>query len=206
MLARDLQKALVNYTVKNSGHEARRGYIGLSEMGLCERVIYEHYRHGLRDDGGVQQRLVNKISFELEAALIARLKAIGVYQPGKTISLSEGLVQGHTDGQIGDDLLEIKTVALEEHFPVDGHLPRKIFYQVQGYMHYTGLKNALVVYLARANGALLVVSVRYQEAIGREIAGRVERLQRAVREVKVPMCSCGRCGVVKNSRLVVSGR
>lgn len=196
MQPRDLESALVNYTVRFSGHHERRSYMGLSEVGGCERIIYEHYRRGY-STVSVQQRLVTKISFELEAALVERLTAMGIYQAGPEISLHGGLVQGHPDGLVSGDLLEIKTAAMEDHFPEGGRLSRRVFYQVQAYLHFLDLKNAQVLYLARANGAICVVGVRYAPPIGREIEGSVERLVRAAREHREPRCTCGKCGKVK---------
>ena len=99
MFTNELQRALVNWTVLHSGHVNRRGYIGLSEMGDCDLVIYQRYFNGQHFALG--EHLRARISFELEEKLVARLEAMKLYAPGEEIMLYDGLVQGHTDGVIG---------------------------------------------------------------------------------------------------------
>jgi len=194
MLDRELQSALMNWSVLHSGHETRRPYIGLSQIGNCELAQYECYMGGERFTPG--QHLRSLISFELEAALIGRLRQIGLYvDTGESICLYDGLVQGHTDGVLrGGDVLEIKTLPREAYLPQNGRLSHKDYFQVQAYMHYTRRRCAQVVYLARDTGMLLAIGARYHAPTGERIAERVERLVEAIREVRAPACNCGRCG------------
>lgn len=189
-----LQDALINWTVKNSGHENHRCYIGLSGIADCSQSIYDRYMHG-QPANGIDGHLKTRISYELEADLIQRLKNIQTVKPAQEISLYDGLVRGHPDGIIGRDLLEIKTVAEEQHFPTEMHLPRRVYWQVQAYLHYTGLKVAQVVYLARANGAICVITSRYNPSLGALIVEKIEDLVVAVKEYRRPACSCGKCEV-----------
>jgi hypothetical protein len=195
-MSNDIQTALVNWTVTHSGHENNRSYIGLSGIGDCDRICYDRYFHG-SPAHGVNGHLLCRISYELEAALIERLKASGLYTPADPISLYDGLVQGHPDGFINSfvdhDLLEIKTVAEEQHFPKNGRVGRRIYRQVQAYLHYTKRKRAQVLYLARANGALAVVTLGYNPTVAFEIVGKLEHLVQAVKNVRQPNCTCGRC-------------
>ncbi len=206
MLTKNLQQAIVNFTAQTSGWDERRPYIGLSVIGDCERIIYNRFFFGEhRPDVG--RLLTTKLSYEMEAALIARLTAIGVYSPAEPIILYGGQVQGHLDGIVdGSDILEIKTVAMEEHFPENNIVSRRIFWQIQSYMHFSTMKCTQVVYLARSTGSIHVVGVRYQERIGREVESKVRRLVDAVRDRKAPGCTCGKCGTVKEEKPVVTGR
>jgi hypothetical protein len=192
MLTRNLQTTLVNYSVAQSGFSTRRNYIGLSGIADCEQVIYDRYRFG--QQAGVDERLCTRLSYELEAALIERLKDLGLYWPGEEILLHGGLVQGHTDGQIdGREVLEIKTLPKAIWLPENGRVPRRVYWQVQAYMHYLQHAWAHVLYLARDTGELRAIGVRYNLALGKDIEAKVERLVSAVQEVKRPECSCGRC-------------
>ena len=191
MDTRMLEGELVNWSVLNSGFEPRRSYIGLSGIGDCERLIYERFREGQMSN--VKDMLKTRISYELEAALVERLKKLGKYQEGEEILLHGGLVQGHTDGSIGKDLLEIKTVPNEAALPQEGKLSHRNYWQVQAYLHYTKRIYAHVVVLARDSGLIRVVGVKYRPDLGEEIEAKVERLVKAIREYEKPGCSCGRC-------------
>ena len=192
MLSKELQTKLINYTVLHSGHQEKRGYIGLSEIGLCEQVIYDRYQHG--NHASLGDHLKCKLGYELEAALVERLTEMRLYSPGETIELYDGLVQGHTDGVLGGvDLLEIKTVPLDAFLPSDRRLPTKCFWQVQAYLHFTRRKWAHVVYLSRESGLHQVIGVTYREAMGVKILAKLERVVEAVRETERPECGCGRC-------------
>ncbi len=189
----DLQALLVDYTVKHSGHETRRAYIGLSGVGDCPRLIYDRFCFG-EQSPSVADHLKFCISYDREAALVERLKRIGVYSPGETISLYGGLVQGHTDGLIdGRDILEIKTIPASDFFPTDRKLPRRIWWQVQGYMHFLHRDYTHVVYEARSNGEIFEVIAAYHPAMGEQIGHKVAVLAEAVETRVRPACTCGRC-------------
>jgi hypothetical protein len=189
-IATDLQRQLVNYIVEHSGHEPRRRYIGLSGISDCEQVIYDRYIHGT--PATVSERMKIAISYDLERVLIEKLTALQLYRKGEEIYLYNGLVQGHTDGRIRDDLLEIKTIEREEWFP-QNHLPFRAFFQVQAYLHFLNINFAQVIYLARDTGAVQVYSQRRDARKGEEIASKIDRLVTAVNAMQRPECSCGRC-------------
>lgn len=184
--------SIVNWSVDHSGHEDHRSYIGLSGIADCPLEIYERYMHGVRPNG-VSGHLLTRLSYELEGILIQRLKEMKMYQPAPEISLYNGLVRGHPDGFIGPDLLEIKTLAHEEHIPTDKRVPRRIYWQVQAYLHFTNRKQAQVLYLARSNGALAIIPVYYNQSIAEDILAKLEYLVDCVRALERPACTCGRC-------------
>ena len=200
MRADELQKRLVNWTVANSGHDERRHYIGLSGIGDCPRQIYDRYFQGQR--ASVDRHLLTRLSYEIESDLVGRLHQMGICSailPSESqVALAyDGLVQGHVDAMTRDgDLVEIKTVALEDHIPE--RLPRRVYWQVQAYMHYLKCKRqdcrwTHVVYLARQSGLVKVIPVRYSPEMGARVEAKVKRLVVAVRDVARPECECGKC-------------
>lgn len=193
MRPNELESQIVNWTVMNSGFDLRRPYIGLSGIYDCPALIYERYFNGY-ERLSVDEHLKTRMAYDLEAVLQARLMQLGVYSEGETIRLHDGLVQGHTDGVIdGRDLLEIKTVSINEHLPPNKRIPKRVFWQVQAYLHYTKRRYAQIVYLARASGLVMVLGLKYREDIGGRIERKVDRLVEAVRNVRRPACECGRC-------------
>lgn len=196
MHTNQLDTLLTGYTLDRSGHDPCRTYIDLSQVADCELELYRAYlaaRSGIRTEPSIPYETI-LISCELEAALRARLAALGVYSPGRTIHLYDGLVQGHTDGETPDgDLLEIKTVALERNIPWDGQLPRRIHWQINAYLRYTGCRQAHIIYLARDTGRIHIITVRESQTTTRLIAARLARLAEAIRTETPPVCTCGHC-------------
>src|SRR3989337_3154613 len=189
MRADELQERLVNWTVANSGQDERRHDIGLSGIGDCPRQIYDRYFQG--QQASVDRHLLTRLSYEIESALVERLHQMGIYSESPVALAYDGLVQGHVDGITKDgDLIEIKTVALEDHIPE--RLPRRVYWQVQAYMHYLGRKWAHVIYLARESGLVKVIPVRYSPEMGARVEAKVKRLVVAVRDVARPECECGK--------------
>lgn len=187
----DLQRTLINSTVKNSGHDQRRAYIGLSSIGDCEQIIFDRYFQGT--PATIAAHLKTAISYDLEAVLINRLSLVNLYIPARNIELYDGLVQGHPDGEAAGDLLEIKTIERDEWIPEPHHLPNRIFFQIQAYMHFGGYQRAHVIYLARDTGALRVIGATHSPEFGLRIEAKISRLVTAVRQVQRPACSCGHC-------------
>ena len=192
MKASKLQSELVNWTVRNSGFEARRPYIGLSHMGECDRLIYDQYVYGF-ERPKVAGHLQTRWSYEVEQIIIARLTEMKLFTPMEEISLFDGLVKGHPDGGVCGSLLEIKSVQREDHFPKEGRIPRRVFWQVQAYLRYTGIRWCDVIYVARDTGILQVYEIKEQPNVGDEIDCRLADLVKAVQTMTRPACSCGRC-------------
>jgi len=206
----DLQRELVDWSVRNSGFDAARDYIGLSGIADCERVIYDRLREGQR--ASINEQLRTRISYELEAALVGRLTAMSLYYlPGETISLHGGLVQGHTDGSVShngqepQEILEIKTLERETWLPVNGLISRRVAWQVQAYMHYLKRRYTHIVYLARDTGAILCLGLKYDLVFGGKIQAKVELLVKAVQETKRPRCTCRRCKENGEISVIVTG-
>lgn len=189
-ISHEIQKQLINYIVEHSGKELHRRYIGLSGIGDCEQVIYDRYLHGA--PASISERMKTAISYDLERILIEKLIAMRMYTKSEPIILYNGMVQGHTDGWVKNDVLEIKTIEKEEWFP-QNHLPVRAFYQVQAYLHYLNVRFAQVIYLARDTGALQVYGIRYDPQRGEEIACKIDRLVNAVTTLQRPECTCGKC-------------
>ena len=147
MLSTDLQDQLIAYIVRESRHIENRGYIGLSAIGDCPRVIYD--RHMTGDHVSPEARIKHAWAYNIEGIMTEYLMQMGLYRRVSEICLHGGLVQGHPDGEINGELLEIKTVEVSNFLPIPPRLPNRVFYQVQAYMHYLGYKRCHVVYISR---------------------------------------------------------
>jgi hypothetical protein len=188
----DLEKSLINWTVQNSGYDEHRSYIGLSGIADCSLLIYRRFFN--HTGASMESQLKTRYSYELEKNIQERFKGLNVYSPGKEISLYDGLVKGHTDGEILNNLLEIKTVPLFEHIPRSAReISRKIFLQCQAYMMYGNYEQAVVIYFARDQGLFRIFILDRHRGTGDNIASKLDALVEFVRMEMPPPCDCGRC-------------
>lgn len=155
---KQIADALIAWTVAHSGYETRRDYIGLSGCSLSVDEIVHNYRNGF--PASEMDHCKCYKGYQMEADLLRRLRLIfdDRIQFGGEISTFDGLVKGHPDFRLDGFPGDCKTVPLDEHLPdSDGRrLPRRVFFQLQGYMAYSLKQRALVVYESRENGALRV--------------------------------------------------
>ena len=172
----------------HGGDKARRPYIDLSHIAECPAVLYQRYMATAETRPPVSHAMT-QYSYELEQLLCKRLQRCGVYQPGTAITLSDGLVQGRTDGWIDHCLLEIATVLLPEYFPVE-RIPRRKYQQIQAYLHYTKSIKALALYFARSDGTWKVYDVPYNLKVAQHLAQKVEWLVAAVQAGTPSRCTC----------------
>jgi hypothetical protein len=196
----NIQQSLIDYTIYHPRLEQHRNYIGLSGIGDCPRVLYDKYmRQAGNAEHSPDQLLIFYMGYAMEDDIVARLKAIGDYQPGFEISLYDGLVKGHTDGVFNGDLLEVKSVALAEYLPKDGKLPRRVSWQVQAYLTFgqtvghIRFERAQVVYVARENGEIVVISVKTDREMAGRIRAKLVNVVGAVKTGEIPQCECRRC-------------
>lgn len=201
MKSLELQSSLVQYLTGNSRYIDRRGYIGLSAIADCDRVLYQHYFAG--SPGSVQEKLRCFIGYQMQDILERALSSLSIVEllPSQEISLYDGLIQGHTDGAIrydgATDLIEIKSISSAEFMPDYRNVPQRHFHQVQAYMHFLNYEYGHIVYYARDNGELRVIGVHRNAGFGQRIADRVDLLAEAILSKTPPACSCGRCDRVR---------
>jgi hypothetical protein len=190
MKSEELEDRLTRWSCANSGRDERRGYIGLSGISDCPRVIYERFFNHIPISP--REALRTRLSYEIEESIKNRLRAMGIYGEGKEIKLHGGLAQGHTKGEIDGDLLEIATVPLEEYLPED-MVPTRKYWQIQSYLHYGGYTDAQVIYFARNSGDFKILNIAPNHSIIEKIERKVELVVRTVKEHKAPKCQCGKC-------------
>jgi len=191
MNTREMDRLFIEWTAENSGYDEHRNYIGLSTIADCPREIYRRYFDST--PASVSSRLKTRASYEIEENLKNRFRKMGVYGEGIEISLYNGLVKGHTDGEIWGRLLDIKTVPLTEHLPRDNNLPSKVFWQIQAYMFFGGWEDSVVLYFARDFGVHKFFYVRYHESMGKKIETKLTGILRDIEPATPSQCECGRC-------------
>lgn len=167
--AEQIADALTKWTVEHSGYEPRRNYIGLSRCSLPVDEIVRLYRDEVQVDELSHLRCYK--GYQIETDLLRRLKLVfgDRIQLGGEISAFAGFVKGHPDFFFDGFPGDCKTVPLDEHLQEPGRLSRRIFFQLQGYMAFSGKERALVVHESRENGLIralwLFKNMRVQDQI-----------------------------------------
>lgn len=145
---------LENYTCNISHFETSRDYISISHCGLSVDEIFEQHTQGFSDTPDIRLRCYK--GYQMEADLKARIKGAFPtrYKDGVEVSAFGGKVKGHPDFMFDGFPSDCKSVPLDEHLP-QGRVPRKVYWQMQGYMLYLNTSTSLVIYESRATGKLL---------------------------------------------------
>ena len=194
MKADDLRNILLDWTLRHSGYDEHRNYIGLSGIADCSRIIYHRYFNETPASDEFQLR--TRYSYELEQIIIDRLKGIGgIFKERKGPIVAYKipiLVQGHIEGEVDGNLFEIKTVPLTDYLPIHS-VPRKTYWQTQAYMHYGGYQATLCLYFARDSGQFKIFDLWPDHRIMMTIDRKIQNLIEAIKKKEIPACECGRC-------------
>lgn len=145
---------LENYTCEISHFETSRDYISISHCGLSVEEIVNQHQNGFVDSPDIRLRCYK--GYQMEHDLKVRIKAAfpARYSDGVEVSAFDGKIKGHPDFMFDGLPADCKTVSIDEHLP-QGRVPRKVYWQMQGYMLYLNKPNSLVIYESRGSGKLL---------------------------------------------------
>lgn len=158
----------------SNGFDAKRNYVGLSSIADSVDDLLQKFNSPPQSQDN-ESALKTWVSYGAEALLIQQIINIGG-KGGVEISLFDGIIKGHTDASYKDVLVEIKSVATSDHFPKD-RLPRRVFWQVQGYLKYLPqFRSCEVIYIARDSGRLFSTSVNRVASIQMEIENKIDAI------------------------------
>ena len=172
-----ISKLLEQYTASISNFETARKYVSLSHIGQDEGEIIRMYKAGFDDSEAIRLRCYK--GYQMEKDLLKRIGACfprqAVY-PFPEISMLWGhvLIQGHPDFSFEGYPGDCKTVPLDEHFPREGKLPRKVYWQMQAYMRFSEKEKGLVIYESRETGAIRHYWIRANESVQRQIYSKLK--------------------------------
>ena len=173
--ARSIYKRLVRFTCQNSGHEAARDYLGMSQIYREEDELVAMMASGVQWRPSARDHLRLYCGYLFEHDIKDRLIRAGLCTDEALYPDDDGLVvatfdkrfRGHLDGTFpSGDLLEIKSTYQDklDHIRQTRRLPRSHYEQLQMYLFHGGFaergRSAFVVYVARDTGGLYVREVR----------------------------------------------
>lgn len=185
MIDRHITHLIEKHTAENSHFETCRNYVSLSHCHLPVDEIVNQNKNGFADN--LRIRLKCYKGYQMENDLVKRLIQIfgNKIRLNAEIQAFDGLVKGHPDflfeGYPGD----CKSVLMDEWLP-DGRLPRRVYWQMQGYMKYSTAEKALVVYESRETGIPKAFWIYANRAVQTEIDNKlteaVKRIKEAAKE------------------------
>ena len=94
-----------------------------------------------------------------------------------------GIVKGHPDFRFDGFPGDCKSVLMDEWIP-NGKLPRRVYWQMQGYMLYGKAPRSLVIYESRENGRIKAMWVYPNEVIQNDIDYKMQEVIAIVKGVQ----------------------
>lgn len=175
---------LENYTCGISHFETSRDYISISHCALSIEEIVRQQRSGFDDTPGIRLRCYK--GYQMEADLKQRIMFAfpAEYSQGGEVSAFDGRVKGHPDFRFNGFPGDCKSVPLDEHLP-QGRVPRKVFYQMQGYMLYLDKNRALVIYESRETGKLIDFWLVAVPSVQEEIHTKFQMVLRELKAIEL---------------------
>jgi hypothetical protein len=186
-----LEEILRNQTIKDSGHEERKGVLSMSSLHLEDDEIirnyfdgmavvpFQHlkfYRGKLAEEGFIE-RIVNSHIFS----------TVLVHQK---ISVYDDRLTGHTDILIPEHniIFEYKSVPSIENLAElaqSKQVPYKVFCQVQGYLLWGKYTKAFIVYEAREGGYPIVIEMdsHYNKQV--DLRNKAERILKQIDDISI---------------------
>lgn len=173
MRAKELENILLNYTLDNSNFETERNYISLSNCVLSVEDLIAQYRNGFSADDKGKLRCYK--GYQMEADIVARIRLSLIksnckynFQTNTEISAFNGKVKGHPDFTLNYEPCDVKSVLKDDWIPIN-KLPKKVYWQMQGYMLFSNKDHALIVYESRESGIIKVFDLYKNTNIQTEI-------------------------------------
>ena len=193
--ARSIHKRLLRFTCQNSGHEAARDYLGMSQIYREEDELVEMLASGTAWQPTARDHLRLYLGYLFEHDIKDRLIRAGLCSDEMLYPDDDGLLvatfdprfRGHIDGVFpSGDLLEIKSTHHDklDRIRRDRRLPRSHYEQVQMYLFHGGFaeqgRSGFVVYVARDSGLLYVREVRPNDRVIEKLNEKAARVLRRV--------------------------
>lgn len=170
-----ISETIERVTASQSNFETKRDYVSISHCSLTIDEIIDQWNNGFKDSHEIRLRCYK--GYQMEADLKRRIKEAypDKYTEAPEVTAFGGIVKGHPDFCFDGFPGDCKAVAIDEHLPV-GRVPRKVYFQMQGYMLYMNKNKALVVYESRATGKLCDFWISANQAIQNEINDKFQQV------------------------------
>lgn len=193
MNGKELREKMEAWTLENSGWE-ERPYLGMSQIWRCQAELYDMMLDGWEWPGIVQAQLCYEGYLHKENTLF-RLRLLEEVDPGvELVAGFDDRYRGHTDGVVGGMLLKVKSVGADrfEQVMEERRALGPDYDQVQAYMQYAGLDEAMVIYKGRERGRFWPVKVWANVRRQEKLEAKAKRVLAGVDAGERPPCTCGK--------------
>jgi hypothetical protein len=196
MTPKDVRTTIEKWTCEHAGMEAR-GYLGMSQVGLC---TVQMYRNVLDGPDQAKGSLIRSYEGEMHVdEMLARMILMGLAWPvEEELSALDGRLRGHPKAELVNSgtptLVMVKSV---NRFNFEGVLDsnramQKHYEAAQCYMLHGGWSKAVVIYKCRDDGDVWVIEVLPHERAQRRVMDKVQAVLEALDVGEEPICTCGR--------------
>lgn len=191
-----ITKKIAEYITNKSGFETRRDYISISHLADCPRRVVREYHAGF--DVSATTHHMAYAGYHQERDILEMLTNMGMLEQVnvEVVAPFDGRLRGHMDGVLENCVLECKSVSGRRW---DGilkkadRLPWKHYVQVQMYMRYSGMRNAVVIYRNRETYEHMVIMVPYNQTQADKFEMKAKEILLALDDEVMPECECGKC-------------
>lgn len=194
----DLEAKIMSHLSQRSGLQARRTYLGMSQVWKCPRVLYYAYFNGVDTSDFSHRMAYTGYMHERDTMERLREMRVATLTRRELVADFDDRFRGHTDGQMAwGDLLEIKSVSAHKFDLVcyHGRALHEHIDQVQLYMLYGGWHWTWMIYINRETFEHKVVRVSFDPARARQLVLKAKLVLDAIDAGIPPGCECGRCQV-----------
>jgi len=171
---------IAKYTAENSSFDTSRDYVSLSQVWLSEPDLLKQSNQGWEDS--LDARLRCYKGYQMEKDLLARVVAVygGRVKTQVEITAFGGRAKGHPDFTFDEYPGDCKSVLMDDWLPKEHILPKRIYWQMQGYMKFSGKDRAIVIFESRESGKLVDIWVRPNPSIQAAIEAKVANVLKAL--------------------------
>jgi len=199
MNAQKFNQLLVTGLREKSGLEAARPYLGMSGIGGCSRKMYREFVEG-RQIPSDRDHWYCWTGYMHEAAII---NLLGITQQRREIVAAfDQRFKGHTDFEVGDTVVDIKSVGWEKFLRLQfgEEISHNNIAQVQMYMRHSAFfAHAVLIYVARDvphrdfSMPFWAMDVAPDLELMDILDDKARRILKAIDQRQPPVCNCGWC-------------
>ncbi|HRE42289.1 MAG TPA: hypothetical protein PLG90_13265 [Ignavibacteria bacterium] len=184
MNSRSIQNDLLNYTLNNSNHDTKRNYISMSHIHLPVDNLIDIYKKGFETSPEIKLKCYK--GYQMERDILIRLKKIYGDKIKTDIEYHSGFVKGHPDFEIENIPGDCKSVLMDEWLPTN-HIPKKVYWQMQGYLYLSKKLKGFLIYESRETGIIKVLEVFKNDHIQNQIEQKINEISKILSDLSLQL-------------------
>lgn len=180
MNSESIHNDLLKFTLSNSNFDLKRDYVSMSHIHLPVESIIDIYKKGFETSPVIKLKCYK--GYQMEHDILNRLKKIYGDKIKTHIEYSLGYVKGHPDFELEGIPGDCKSVLMDEWLPTN-HIPKKVYWQMQGYLYLSTKLKGFLIYESRENGILKVLEVFKNDRIQNQIEQKINEISKILSDL-----------------------